>query len=50
MPIDLVNVFRAPEFIDEVVDECIAPKVKSIWIQEDIVNEPAARRARASGA
>jgi predicted CoA-binding protein len=49
MPIDLVDVFRAAEFIDGIVDECIALKVKALWIQEGIVNEPAAERARAAG-
>jgi predicted CoA-binding protein len=48
-PIDLVNVFRSAEFIDDVVDECIALKLKARWIQEGIVNGPAARRARAAG-
>jgi predicted CoA-binding protein len=47
--IDLVNVFRAAEFIDGIVDECIALKLKALWIQDGIVNEPAARRARAAG-
>ena len=47
--IDLVNVFRRPEHIDEVVDECIALGLPAIWIQEGIVNEPAAERARAAG-
>ena len=47
--IDLVNVFRAAEFIDGIVDECIALKLKALWIQEGIVNEPAAQRARAAG-
>jgi hypothetical protein len=47
--IDLVNVFRAAKFIDGVVDECIALRVKALWIQEGIVNEPAALRARAAG-
>jgi len=49
VPIDLVNVFRAAEFIDAVVDECIALGIKALWIQEGIVNEPAAERARAAG-
>jgi predicted CoA-binding protein len=49
VPIDLVNVFRAAEFIDGVVDECIALKLKALWIQQGIVNEPAAERARAAG-
>lgn len=49
VPIDLVNVFRRAEFIDEIVDDCLALGVKAIWIQEDIVNEPAALRARQTG-
>jgi predicted CoA-binding protein len=49
VPIDLVDVFRRAEFIDEVVDACIVLGVKAIWIQEGIVNEPAAERARAAG-
>jgi uncharacterized protein len=48
-PIDLVNVFRAAEFIGDIVEECIALKVGALWIQEGIVNEPAAQRARAAG-
>lgn len=47
--IDLVNVFRLPQFIDAVVDECIALKLGAIWIQEGIVNEPAAMRAQQAG-
>jgi predicted CoA-binding protein len=47
--IDLVNVFRRAEFIDGVVDDCLRLGLKSIWIQEGIVNEPAALRARAGG-
>ena len=49
IPIDLVNVFRRAEFIDGVVDECLGLDLKSIWIQEGIINEPAALRARAGG-
>lgn len=48
-PIDLVNVFRRAEFIDEIVDSCLELGVKALWIQEGIVNEAAALRARASG-
>ena len=47
--IDLVNVFRRSEHVDAVVDECLRLGLKNIWIQEDIVNEPAALRARAGG-
>ncbi|MBZ0091497.1 MAG: CoA-binding protein [Sulfuricellaceae bacterium] len=48
-PVDLVNVFRAAEHIDAVVDECLALKVPAIWIQEGIINEAAAQRAREAG-
>jgi predicted CoA-binding protein len=47
--IDLVNVFRRAEFIDGVVDECLALGLKNLWIQEGIVNEPAAMRAVRGG-
>ena len=49
VPIDLVNVFRRPEHIDGVVNECLRLGLKNIWIQEDIINEPAALRARSGG-
>lgn len=48
-PIDLVNVFRAAAHIDAIVDDCIAQGVQRLWIQEGIINEPAALRARAAG-
>jgi len=47
--IDLVDVFRAPEHVDEIVDACIALKVPAIWLQIGVVNEAAAARARAAG-
>ena len=47
--VDLVDVFRRAEHIDDVVNDCLRLKLKNIWIQEDIVNEPAALRARAGG-
>lgn len=48
-PIDLVDVFRAADQLDPVVDECIALKVPVLWVQEGIVNEAAAERATAAG-
>jgi hypothetical protein len=48
-PVDLVDVFRAPEYVDEIVDACIALKVPALWLQDDVVNEAAALRAQAAG-
>jgi uncharacterized protein len=47
--IDIVNVFRRPEFVDEIVDQAIELKVPAIWMQEDVVNERAAEKARQAG-
>ena len=47
--IDLVDVFRAPEHVDALVDSCITLKLPALWLQEGVVNEPAARRARDAG-
>jgi hypothetical protein len=47
--IDLVNVFRAADRLGPLVEECIARRVPAIWIQQGIVNEAAAGRARAAG-
>lgn len=47
--IDLVDVFRRPEYVDEVVDHAIQLKVPAIWLQEEVINEKAAERARQAG-
>jgi predicted CoA-binding protein len=47
--IDLVDAFRAAEHIPAIVDECITLGVPAIWIQEGIVNEAAAEKARIAG-
>jgi uncharacterized protein len=47
--IDIVNIFRRPEFVEEVVDQAIQLKVPAIWMQEEVINEKAAEKARKAG-
>ncbi len=47
--IDIVDVFRRSEFVGEVVDQAIELKVPAIWMQEDVINENAAAKARQAG-
>ena len=47
--IDIVNIFRRPEFVEEIVDQAIQLKVPAIWMQEDVINEKAAEKARRVG-
>src|SRR5579859_123047 len=39
--IDIVNIFRRPEFVPEVVDQAIQLRVPAIWMQEDVVHQEA---------
>lgn len=48
-PPDLVDVFRAPEHVPAIVAECIALGVGRLWLQEGVVHEEAAAKARAAG-
>jgi uncharacterized protein len=47
--IDIVNIFRRPEFVEAVVDQAIQLKVPAIWMQEDVIHERAAEKARKAG-
>lgn len=47
--IDIVNIFRRPEFVPEIVEEAIRLGARAIWMQEDVIHEEAATRARHAG-
>ena len=47
--IDLVDVFRRPEYVDEIVAQAIQLKIPAIWLQEGVINERAAEKARKAG-
>jgi len=42
--IDLVDVFRRSEFVDEIVEHAIHLKIPAIWLQEDVIDERAAEK------
>jgi predicted CoA-binding protein len=48
-PIEIVDIFRRPELVPDVVEAAIRRKARVIWMQLGIVNEAAAARARAAG-
>jgi predicted CoA-binding protein len=47
--IDIVDIFRRAEFVEEVVDQAIQLKVPAIWMQEEVIHEKAAEKARRAG-
>ena len=48
-PIDIVNVFRAPDALPAIAREAVAIKAKSLWCQFTVINEEGARIAEAGG-
>ena len=48
-PIDVVDVFRRPEHVAAIVDDCIRLKVPALWLQDGVIDEAAARQARDAG-
>jgi uncharacterized protein len=47
--IQLVDVFRAPEYVSAIVDDVIRLKIPYLWLQEGVVDLVSARRAEAAG-
>lgn len=48
-PVDLVDVFRESSHVAGIVDDCIAMKLPALWLQDGVIDEAAALRARAAG-
>jgi predicted CoA-binding protein len=47
--IDIVDVFRQPESVPAIVDEVLALELPALWLQETVVHEEAAEKARQAG-
>ncbi len=47
--IDIVDVFRRSDAVPEIVDQAIQIKAPAIWMQEGVIHEEAAERARQAG-
>src|SRR3984957_7909478 len=47
--IDIVDIFRRSEFVPAIVEAAIRKGAKTIWMQEDVIHEEAARRAEEAG-
>jgi predicted CoA-binding protein len=49
VPIDLVDIFRRSDAVPPIVDDAIAVGAKAVWMQEGVVHNEAAAKARAAG-
>ena len=47
--VDLVDVFRAPQHVPAIVDSCIRLGLPRLWLQDGVIHEEAAQRARDAG-
>lgn len=48
-PVDVVDIFRRSEEVPDIVDQAIKIGAKVVWMQEGVINEQAAAKAREAG-
>jgi predicted CoA-binding protein len=48
-PLEIVNIFRRPEFVPDIVEDAIRLQAKAVWMQLGVGNAAAAARAREAG-
>ncbi len=48
-PVDIINIFRRPARVPEVIDDAVTKGARCIWMQEGVVNYEAARKAEDAG-
>jgi hypothetical protein len=48
-PVDIVDIFRKPEFVPGLVAEAIVIRARAVWMQKGIVHNTAAEKARQAG-
>jgi predicted CoA-binding protein len=46
---DIVDVFRAPQYVPAIVESCIKLGIKKLWLQDGVIHEEAALRAQQAG-
>ncbi len=49
VPVDIVNVFRAPDALPDIAREAVAIKARALWCQFTVINEEGARIAETGG-
>jgi predicted CoA-binding protein len=47
--VDIVDIFRRSEFVQPIVEDAIRMGASAVWMQEGVVDEQSAERARAAG-
>jgi predicted CoA-binding protein len=48
-PIEIVDIFRRSEYVPDIVEAAIRRKARVIWMQQGVIHEAAAARARSAG-